>query len=181
MIVDLDIIERTYCDCQECKLACKTMPGSLAPGDAQNIANYMHREFDCNFLEMYFDASSGTMVMTPQGPMTVPTIVPKQKANGECTFLTKDHKCSIHRVAPYGCRNFTVCNHGGDETEQYSKSAAQIAAILMESGKTYLWNWSHLMSTGNEAAPIQRRRGAFEKELNAMRAYREGEESQNAD
>lgn len=175
MKIDLDIIERTYCDCPECKLACKTMPGSLAPGDAKKIAEFMHRELDNKFLETYFDASDGTVVMTPDGPMIVPTIVPKQRADGSCVFLTADCRCSVHRVAPYGCRNFTVCDHGGSDGEQGSKSATQVAAILTEPKKEYLWHWGHLNSTGHVALPAASRRGKFEEELKVLRACQQYE------
>lgn len=84
------------------------MPASLLPDDLPRIAEFLGEKLNGEFLQKYFDASTGPRVRSrgPQGDqiLDVPTIVPRLTSDG-CVFL-KDEKCSIHPVAPFACAYF---------------------------------------------------------------------------
>lgn len=164
-VQQLDIIERTYCSCNKCQLACQTMPGSLAPGDASKIARYLNREPDDTFMEANFEASDGTRILTREGMMMIPTIVPQQRDDGSCVFLGESGNCMIHPVAPYGCRNFNVCGKGQTRMDEDHRSSVQIHAIVMEEGHEYVKQWAKLKQAGCEARPKEERRFELERKL----------------
>ncbi len=77
----------------------------MLPGQLEKVAAYMKvsiekaRSFFCN--------SPGMLLFSrTRGVFRVRTIVPKF-SHGECVFLVGG-KCSIHPVAPFGCRYFDV-------------------------------------------------------------------------
>lgn len=166
----LEQYERTYCDCNKCSLACRHMPGSLAPGDLENIAKFCgetdERGVPGSFLEEYFVASDGPIVRTlvpdPDGPPRlvdhrIPTIVPRQEGDGSCTFLDEDGKCIIHPVAPFGCRMFNVCDDPDEKGfEDSQKSAAMLRFIVQNPGYFQAWKW--LKERGKVAKPLLERR-----------------------
>lgn len=161
----LEQFERSICDCNKCKIACKSIPGSLAPGDAARIINFAKPDDQPveDFVQEHFRASSGTKAIDDQGkPMMIPTIVPAQKEDGRCVFLTGDDHCGIHPVSPYGCRNFTVCGQDGLSVDEESmRSSSQVSNILFEEGHNYFKLWSFLKSAGLVAMDILSRKSRF--------------------
>jgi len=165
---NLEQFERSVCDCNKCKAGCRTMPGSCATGDIERIAAYVGADDVDKFASNNFCASDGAKVLTPDGVMTIPTIVPKQREDGRCVFLTADERCSVHAVSPYGCRNFTICNQSGESDEEMNrKSSAHLMGIMAgdEASREYVARWSGMVEEGNTAAPILERREKLEKEL----------------
>lgn len=69
-----------------------------------------------------FVASLGSLVgrggFRPQ-VFRVGSITPRGSATGRCAFLTSDERCSIHAVAPFGCRMFDA-HMGPDVSEPRS-------------------------------------------------------------
>lgn len=104
--------ERTYCECIACVRFCKTTPGDLAPGDVERIADYLGVACTTEFIQANFRPTSGYPVADDcvvGETVVVPTIVPAQRPDGRCVFLTSKDKCSIHPVAPFGCSQFNAC------------------------------------------------------------------------
>lgn len=157
---DLEQFERSVnCDCHHCTAACRAMPGMLAPGDIDRIAEYRGEEESDDFIPNHFVASEGAMVLTSQGNVCrIPTIVPKQKPNGECVFLDEEKKCSIHPVSPFGCRCFRVCDDDDQEAEE--KSAACLNCISTNIDYILTHDW--LAANGHVAIPLGIRRKLME-------------------
>lgn len=157
------LYERTACDCHKCVSACKTMPGSLAPGDMHQIATFLGEEITDEFVGDHFEASEGALALRDGEVIRIPTIVPKQKGDGRCVFLTDDDRCSIHSVSPFGCSRFKVC---GDDEEQgvLQKTSVAMLECVMRSIE-YIMMWSHLWERGKRAAPLRVRRGALHSRL----------------
>lgn len=167
----LDQYERNYCDCRKCTLACRHMPGSLAPGDLEKIAQYCGRPAaTVSFVEEHFVASEGPiirlMVPDPDGPPRledhhVPTIVPRQEEDGSCVFLDEEGHCMIHPVAPFGCRTFKVCDPPSEKDDE--KSKAMLRQIVNQ--PAYLRAWKYLAERGLLAKPLLERRGGLTEAL----------------
>jgi Fe-S-cluster containining protein len=99
--------ERTKCSCSECRACCKTMPAYLGVLDIEKIAEFLGVTLPevMNKLE----ASSGALVFSNKsGLRRIETIVPSSRPDGSCVFLSKDGKCKIHPVAPFGCAFFDM-------------------------------------------------------------------------
>ncbi|WP_261345428.1 YkgJ family cysteine cluster protein [Thalassoroseus pseudoceratinae] len=161
---ELKQFERSTCACGKCKAGCKSMPGRLASGDLDAIANFFgvdpgNEEFTQRNFRSLDDWKVG------EEPVTIPTIVPAQKESGRCVFLTKDDRCSIHPVAPFGCRNFDAC--GENEVDDVYKSICQLAVITHS--RDYLMTWGHLHTLGIQAPPIGLRKAAMHAELDRLR------------
>ena len=147
---------RTVCACTKCQTACTTMPGMLAPGDLDRIAEALGKTVP--MILNRFCASPGAIIgrMTRDGPsmFRIPTIVPAQDETGRCVFLDSDNRCRIHAVAPYGCSHFDW--HMPREVAD-PRSAACLRAIMAD--PAYQAAWHYLKSRGWTAeAPEEKRR-----------------------
>lgn len=105
MVAPAAPFERTTCDCQECVRCCTEQPGSLADGELEAIAGYLGRPV-ADVLTKFW-ASPGALLLNVRTgePYRQGTITPQLRA-GRCVFLSPDNRCTIHPVAPYGCRMF---------------------------------------------------------------------------
>jgi Fe-S-cluster containining protein len=136
-----DQYHRTVCDCADCRKPCEHMPGMLAPGDLERIADYVALPIP-EALPM-FRASPGAKVakqtLTGLHVFRIPTIVPAQDETGRCVFLLPDGLCQIHAVAPYGCTHFDwhMPREEGDQ-----RSAACLRAILDD---TWYQEYGHIL------------------------------------
>ncbi len=94
--------QRTTCACVECVGCCKRQPGYLIPSDIEKIRAAINRPLE----EVLVDSPGSLVMNTDKGIITrIRTIVPKMQ-KGRCVFLDKNDRCSIHAVAPAGCRLF---------------------------------------------------------------------------
>jgi hypothetical protein len=59
-------------------------------------------------------------------PVQVPTLVPRRRPDGSCTFLDAAGRCTVHAVAPYGC---AFCDGHMSEKEGDAVSLAGLGAI----------------------------------------------------
>lgn len=159
----LSYFERTSCDCSKCAAACRTMPGYLIPGDIERIAAYVGADPDDEkFLIANFRASEGPLVQRDGNRFRIPTIVPAQyDDNGKCVFMTRDGRCSVHQVSPFGCSRFNVCDEPTRDAEM--RSTAGLFDIL----KNWDYNlvWMFLYETGHRAPPLAERRGRLANEI----------------
>jgi len=96
---------RTVCACDECRRGCHEQPGSLAAGELEQIAAYLARPVAAVLAKFW--ASPGALVgnRATGEVFRVGTITPRL-AGGRCVFLSADDRCTIHAVAPYGCRMY---------------------------------------------------------------------------
>lgn len=95
----------TSCACYEDRANCTRQPGCLLPGQLQTIMDHLGEAVAD--AAKYFWNSPG-MVLSRAGQLfRVRTITPRYE-NGRCVFFTKDSRCAIHSVAPFGCRYFDV-------------------------------------------------------------------------
>lgn len=115
------MMNRTVCACERCVACCKTQPGPLIPGDMERIAAYLGMVL--NRAKKYFQASKGAFIGLRNGTVVnIPTITPKQKADGSCVFLDGNDRCMIHSVAPFGCAYFDM-HMEKEEADRRSKHA----------------------------------------------------------
>jgi Fe-S-cluster containining protein len=133
---------------------CETKPGALIPGDLERIAEHLGETFDNAFVERYFLASPGALVLYAGEPMRVPAIVPKLTEHG-CVFL-KDGKCSIHSASPFGCAYFDMhmTRQEGDGRSKYGV-AAQANGLVTDN--PYRRAMEHLCDVDQVATPLTER------------------------
>lgn len=161
-----ELFTRTHCSCAQCKAACRTMPGTLAPGDVERIADYFGVEITPDFISKNFRASDGFRIHKSGEHMTVPTIVPAQKSNGECIFYANG-SCTVHEVSPFGCSQFMVC----DDTVEGSFATDEKLHALVDAcqeSPAYVTVWGHLFQRGLTAPPLKERKLAFTEELKIL-------------
>ena len=164
---ELAQIERTTCACELCRAPCRTMPGSLAPGDLEAMAAHCGVRGDDAlpwFLE-HFAASEGAMVMRQGKLFRIPTIVPQQDERGHCVFLRADGMCAVHPVSPFGCSRHDMHM---DRQEGDRRSKALLAAALNDS--RYRKHWLILNAAGKvpRGGTLTARREAMQRELDAV-------------
>lgn len=97
--------DRTICACPACTACCTEQPGSLAAGELEAIAS--HLQLPVRVAALKFWASPGALVGNRATGQTfrVGTITPRL-VRGRCVFLDAEDRCTIHAVAPFGCRMF---------------------------------------------------------------------------
>lgn len=150
---------RTTCACDACTIACRHMPGYLAPADVARL--YEATKVDKEPLEVWalrsLRASPGALVAKDGRPFRVPTIVPAITETGACRWLVettgpdgdKDGQCSVHAVSPFGCAFFDVhqskmegdnrTQHGLNEIIEDRRAKgpySRLWQLLTDAGKT---------------------------------------------
>lgn len=160
--------ERTTCDCAGCTAGCRTMPGSLIPGDLERIARHCGQEGNHEWIVAHFLSSEGARVAkqikyqgTPRMiEFSVPTIVPAQKENGDCVFLDAEGHCSIHPVAPFGCAYHDV-HLTREEADPRSHYAVEQQIESHRNNGSYS-AWCQVLATaGSVAPPLNQRKAAY--------------------
>lgn len=161
----LEQYERTYCDCRKCKVQCHTMPGILAPGDWERIQPVALKLGNIADPDILLEVGESTIDLPDGTHLTIPAITPALH-NGACIFLNRTNgKCSIHAVAPFGCRVGNSC------TDDDSGMIAERTAALLHachSDPAYNALAEELRDEECIAAPIEERRKAYESALDAI-------------
>jgi len=116
---------RTICACPECTGWCRRMPGCLAPGDAERIADWLGTTIEA--VEAELEASPGALVVYEGRIGRIGTIVPARKSDGTCGYLDNAGRCTIHPVAPFGCAYFDAHQ---SQREGNRRSQAMLRSIL---------------------------------------------------
>lgn len=101
--------KRTECACTACVAFCNR-PAHLIPGDIFAITDALMADGRIQTKQEVFNflqASKGAVVgeQATGKRYRIGTITPKT-VDGKCIFLTKDNRCSIHAVSPFGCAFF---------------------------------------------------------------------------
>jgi hypothetical protein len=112
--------KRTICNCEQCRLNCKVIPGYLIPSDIFPICNLLGMEkriFD--FSEKYLLASPGAKVIKNGEIFRIKTLVPTRNKMDYCIFFTELSECAIHTISPFGCRYFD-CTKTMEECDNIS-------------------------------------------------------------
>jgi len=135
---------RTECDCIQCSINCKFIPGYLLPEDLIRIGRFLGHFFLSPFIEENFLASPGALVAKAGRLYRIRTIVPARGENGWCKFF--DGKlCTIHPVAPFGCAFF---DSHQDPILSGNLSALGLMIIAAqwqnEESSSYCQAWHHL-------------------------------------
>jgi hypothetical protein len=156
--------ERTTCACNVCVLNCRVMPGYLIPADLERIIPPYVDSF--LWAQENLLASPGALVMNSQTGRTfrIGTLVPAIKADGGgCINLTKDGRCKIHQIAPFGC-SFFDC--GPEPPGLALEGVCAVQDAQRDPLSRYARIWAHLYHMGRvqERAEVLRER--MRKELN---------------
>ena len=142
--------ERTVCDCEDCAMNCRFIPGYLLPEDLPRLLDLHPAECLVGFAEKYLFASPGAKVLQAGKILQVPTLVPARKPDGSCVFFDGAH-CTVHPAAPFGCAFFDP-----HQTRAQSDVISQQGIlILMREWELYITChseyaslWKHLFSLG---------------------------------
>lgn len=101
--------DRTTCACDGCRRHCRSKPGMLVPEDVVAITGELERRgLSPNEALARLRASTRTKLLDRRTGQekTLRTVVPAQRPDGTCVFLTPDGRCDIHDVSPFGCSHF---------------------------------------------------------------------------
>lgn len=142
---------RTVCDCKECTLYCRYIPGYLIPADLDRIHQYLAPDEDLYaWARRYLLASPGAKVAQRGGIFRIRTLVPARQARGACTLLTVENRCAIHAVAPYGC-GFFDSHMTPSEADRRSLRGLHAVLEAWASGNLYPQIWVALDRAGLKA------------------------------
>ncbi|HZS06759.1 MAG TPA: hypothetical protein VFD58_18115 [Blastocatellia bacterium] len=138
---------RTECDCEECVLNCRYIPGYLIPSDLENIVSHLGYDDLLRFAMENLMASPGATVMADGQVFQIPTLVPQRQSDGACKFLGENNRCSIHAASPFGCAYFD-CHQSRCESDRRSIAGLHAIAREWEVGGLYARVWMVLFSAG---------------------------------
>lgn len=177
-----DRFERTECSCEACATGCRTMPGTLALGDLERIAEATGGDAQSpDWLGQHFEASGGgckiARINKQAGTIElieIDTIVPaliEENGSERCVFLTPEGKCGIHEVSPFGCAYLDSHQDAEEADERVRALTAELEAHIRQSRPfqsggplTYHERWQVLRSMGKTPRrPTIERRMAFER------------------
>jgi Fe-S-cluster containining protein len=154
----------TTCACKLCIRQCEHISGMLVPSDLARWRAHFGAKENTELARLLL-ASPGALVGDGTRTWRIQTIVPDRTRTGSCVFLSSEKRCTIHSVAPFGCRFFS--DHGYESrAEQCSR--AGLTAILedwLQHGP-YSTLWCDLQSLGRLAeAPEVLRGNLHSREL----------------
>jgi len=142
MISKLQQFERSSCSCRQCVSVCTSgKPGCLAPGDIDNIAEFIGLdEATESFIADCFEATlDGPQAPTDEFPSgETYAIRPKVTSSGKCVFYNELHEeCLIHQVKPFECSRVNEC----DPTSGAAARRALGVAHTESPDQAQLWFW----------------------------------------
>jgi Fe-S-cluster containining protein len=157
--------QRTFCDCENCQLNCRTMPGYLIPADLRRMLPEEGEVFA--WAEQNLLASPGALVEKNGNRFRIPTLVPAVKADGSCINYTAEGRCAIHQIAPFGCAFFDCKSPPLSSRDNLSKAGltAVYKEMFQKSETLYRRIWSHLAEKGLVAQSADVLREKMRKEL----------------
>ena len=141
---------RTICDCENCAMNCRFIPGYLLPEDLARLLDLHPAECMVGFAEKYLFASPGAKVLKAGKILQVPTLVPARKPDGSCVFFDGAH-CTVHAVSPFGCAFFDA-HQTRSESDRISMQGVLILMreweLYEKCHSEYASLWKHLFSLG---------------------------------
>jgi hypothetical protein len=163
---------RTQCACPACVAFCRHVSGYLIPADQQRLRQQFDGDADfIRWASGHLLASPGALVVRGGRLGRIPTVVPARRADGSCVFLTPEHRCAIHALAPYGCAFFDA-HQPADEADR--RSCRGLRAILEDWWKAgpYAELWIALHAAGLVAPAPELARRPLAQSSPAARASR---------
>ena len=164
---------RTVCDCKDCTINCRFIPGYLLPDDLIRIAEKVGAENITIFAERYLLASPGAVVGCSETGQRrqIRTLVPARRDDGACIFLKAD-KCTIHEVSPFGCAFFDAHQPGEESNRRSIEGLMVVDAEWGRQDSLYAALWLSLFTAGRVAPhPMEARarmKAAMAVEANRM-------------
>jgi hypothetical protein len=115
----------------------------------------MPRNASLAWVKDHFAASDDVAVTGRWGHLTaVPTIAPQQLSDGTCVFL-EGEECTIHKVAPFGCRCFSMCERGDGSDEDAKKALHSLSCCADNIDYRVTHSW--LKEEGKVVMPLEQR------------------------
>lgn len=174
-----DVFARTTCSCALCCAGCRTKPGALIPGDLERIAQHQGVAVTPEWLLQHFSASEGARVYKEGlGTTNIPSVVPDQKPNGHCVFLSETGQCSIHPVAPFGCSHM---DHHMDQAEGSARARHMVMDQMYDHATqgSYSQACQFLADNYKLAEPSLKRQQAYSDEVRRIEQHgKEGVEAE---
>lgn len=143
--------ERTFGTSDEDILNCRIMPSFLVPADLDRMAAHDGYTDIFQWGLNRLLASPGALVVYKGQTIRIRTLVPaRAEKTGHCRWLSKNGRCKIHAVAPFGCAFFDAAM---DTAEAQKRSQASLFDILQAwQGMTdYAGLWCLLFTQGKVA------------------------------
>lgn len=149
---------RTTCDCHQCTINCKFLPGYLIPSDLDRIASHIGTANLVEFAMNHLLASPGAILGLSSGETKrIRTLVPARKSDLSCIFLTEQQHCSIHSLSPFGCAFFDTHQTRQESDTRSLEGLWAIDREWKEMGE-YACLWLFLDFNGKVAPnPVQQR------------------------
>ncbi len=146
---------RTSCVCRRCSICCEHVPGALAPGDLEPMAQHLGYGDDvAAFARDNLLASEGVDVITDRDQIVhLRTLVPATQANGHCKFLQAG-RCAVHAVSPFGCA-FIDAHQSDDEFAVRSDALYRALYEDMIEAGPYRKTWEELQRQGKCPEPLE--------------------------
>lgn len=110
MTINLDAIERTECDCDDCRSACTGKPGWFLPGEAEQAAELLgmslvelfKSKLAVDWYEDHPDTDAYVFVLAPALVGESAGEEYPGDPNGQCVFY-EGGRCDIHAAKPFEC------------------------------------------------------------------------------
>jgi hypothetical protein len=155
---------RTICECAQCKINCRFIPGYLLPEDLSEIAAFLDYSDLFEFAKENLLASPGALVIKGGVLCRIRTLVAARNDRGWCRFFDGS-PCTIHPVAPFGCAFFDS-HQDQCESNAISANGLEIIARLWDDRPRSLYCeiWNDLFQRGMRApAPEECRKKMSEQ------------------
>ena len=130
--MDKEIVNKSSCECESCKNACKFNPGWFLPGEAERASKFLEMKLN-EFFKKYLGVN--WWVADPPIFVLAPAIISMDAGSeypgdprGTCVFF-ENERCKIHPVKPFECREYI-------HTQKYiNKRHKKVANIWKEHQK----------------------------------------------
>ena len=113
------------CTCEDCKGACRYVPGWFLPGEAECAAKLMGltlKEFFDQYLGVdWWEGDEPIFILAPAIVGEAPGSEYPGDPRGTCVFFNSDGLCDIHQAKPYECAMY-ICNDD-NASERHEKVA----------------------------------------------------------
>lgn len=148
------------------------MPGCLVPGDLERIQEFVGDPRPEFILENFVVSDGAKVAKVISGTpciISVPSIVPAQKADGSCVFLDENDRCKIHPVSPFGCSRLDTHMSAVEGTRRVTWCVTE--QIEAHKQQTTFSKWCQVLDGLNlKAAPLTQRRAAMNREFERVRS-----------
>jgi len=125
-------LERSSCDCDVCRAACRRIPGIFRPGEPERAAALLGlspEAFAERFLARARMTTSPALVVLPALVGMPPGTVYAPYDRGTCVFLGEGDRCGIYEARPYGCAHGNPCERSPETDEAYFAGMDETARL----------------------------------------------------